>query len=153
MFPTSGGCDTKVTFFVIALNVNKLLSCDVLRIYAPLQVSCHLTRSVNIHRTVCHNPFYNKLFHDCAPYATYFVRPTEAYKTTLFIIYLEIFFICCLNDYLNVCTYLTGVDKVLLKLAKEHFLYSFLYLITLTFLCNDFGLFYSFIETIKMILV
>ena len=35
MFPTSGGCDTKVTFFVIALNVNKLLSCDVLRIYAP----------------------------------------------------------------------------------------------------------------------
>ena len=127
MFPTSGGCDTKVTFFVIALNVNKLLSCDVLRIYAPLQVSCHFTRSVNIHRTVCHNPFYNKLFHDCAPYATYFVRPTEAYKTTLFIIYLEIFFICCFNDYLNVCTYLTGVDKVLLKLAKEHFLYSFLY--------------------------
>ena len=87
MFPTSGGCDTKVTFFVIALNVNKLLSCDLLRIYAPLQVSCHLTRSVNIHRTVCHNPFYNKLFHDCAPYATYFVRPTEAYKTTLYKIY------------------------------------------------------------------
>ena len=117
----------KEACFAITYSVNKLLSCDVLRIYAPLQVSCHLTRSVNIHRTVCHNPFYNKLFHDCAPYATYFVRPTEAYKTTLFIIYLEIFFICCFNDYLNVCTYLTGVDKVLLKLAKEHFLYSFLY--------------------------
>ena len=82
MFPTSGGCDTKVTFFVIALNVNKLLSCDVLRIYAPLQVSCHLTRSVNIHRTVCHNPFYTKLSLYCTPYAANYVCPADAYKIT-----------------------------------------------------------------------